>query len=372
MKYSNLLLAALTVTALSFTACGGGGSDDNSGNVGSGNVGNGGNGGTSTTLTGDITSNKTLTADKTWTLDGLVVVKAPATLTIEPGTKIVAEPGDGANTSYLIVDKGAKIEANGTADKHIVFTSKDETAGEGKWGGVVLVGNAAMDDQVEPYEANTAFVAGRNIATDSSGTLKYVDLLNSGITMEKDKEINGLSLVGVGNGTVIDHIFIKDSDDDCVETWGGTVNMSNIEVTGCTDDHFDVDDGWSGTVDGLKITATKSSKGNLGNAGIEQSGNTVATYKNVTITMLENKKEGGIYFKKDGVGGHFENVVVDMKPGTKGGAIFVRGASHENTTFKNVTLKINGVGEYFENHDENSTGAAVAAIFDADASNKRQ
>jgi len=158
-----------------------------------------------------------------------------AVLTIEPGTTIIGAPGTGANTSYMIIDKGAKIMADGTAAKPIVFTSKIAHEGgveaPGQWGGLTIIGNAADvgvlpgDEQVKPYEVNTAFVPGNTDAADNSGIVRHVHIINSGITMEQDKEINGLSCVGVGSGTIIDHVKVIRSDDDCIELWGGTVDM---------------------------------------------------------------------------------------------------------------------------------------------------
>jgi len=209
---------------------------------------------TKETLTGDITADKTLTANKIWVIDGLVAVKNNAVLTIEPGTTVIGKSGTGELTSYLVIDKGSKINAAGTVAEPIVFTSEiaydGGVAAVGQWGGLTIIGNAA-NSQVNPYEVNPAFVAGTSDLADNSGVLTYVSILNSGITMEVDKEINGLSMVGVGSGTVVDHITVNKSDDDCIELWGGTVNLSNLNLSECTDDHFDIDDGFAGTVTNL-------------------------------------------------------------------------------------------------------------------------
>ena len=257
--------------------------------------------------------------------------------------------------------------ANGTAAEPIIFTSVDETAGAGKWGGITIIGKAG-NTQVKAYEANTDFSSESTNMADNSGTLNYVQILNSGVTNIRDKEINGLSLVGVGSGTVITNLTVKDSADDCVELWGGTVNLTGVDLTGCSDDFFDIDDGYSGTVTGLKIVANGT-----GNAGIEMSGTTAATFKDFDITINANKKEGGIYFKKAGIGGHFENGTVTMAAGTtNGGAIFSEGeAILDNISFTNVTLTTNG-GEYFEDKaDTNASGADIANIFDNGAGNVR-
>ncbi|MDM5272453.1 hypothetical protein PGH07_09700, partial [Sulfurovum sp. zt1-1] len=255
------------------------------------------------TLSNSITGNVTLTKDTLWLIDGLVVVESGATLTIEPGTTLAAFDGTGAQTSYMIVDKGGKIIADGTAAEPITFTSTkvaiDGAApAVGQWGGLTIIGNAG-NPQVLPYEVDPSFVPGDTDLADNSGILRHVKILNSGITMDVDKEINGLSMVGVGSGTVVEDIRVDLSDDDCVEAWGGTVNVTNVTATGCTDDHFDIDDGFSGTVRNLNISTTS------GNAGIEMSGTTHATFDGFNIVQNVSAKEGGIYFKKDGIGGHF-------------------------------------------------------------------
>jgi hypothetical protein len=304
----------------------------------------------STTLVGSIRSDLTLTADQTWTLDGMVVVTNGATLTIEPGTTIVGKDGTGSATSYLLIDKGAKINADGTSDKPITFTSKTANDGGaaavGQWGGLTIVGKAT-NAQVDPYEVNSAY-GGHDASNvdlaDNSGVLRHVKILNSGITMEQDKEINGLSLVGVGSGTTIENITVEKSDDDCVELWGGTVNLSDITVSECTDDHFDIDDGYNGTVTRLTITQT------TGNAAIEMSGDTrttgSATFNSVDITQNTSAKEGVVYFKKDNIGAKFVGGTIRDNVDDGNGAIYSKsgdGSSDTvdatNTSFTNVTIE---------------------------------
>jgi hypothetical protein len=309
-------------------------------------------------VTGDITTDTTWTSDKVWVLEGLVAVKNGATLTIEAGTTVAGAYGTGSNTSYLVIDKDSKIMAEGTADNQITFTSEKAVDGEaaavGQWGGVVLIGNAG-NSQVGAYEANEDFVPGDTDMTDNSGVLKYVKVLNSGITMETDKEINGLSFVGVGSGTTVENITVNKSDDDCIELWGGTVNLTNIDLTECTDDYFDIDDGYAGAITNLTIVTDG------GNAGIEMSGNTAARFENLNLTIGSNQvKEGGIYFKKDGIGGHFANSTITMNATNESyGAIHSAGtADTDNITFDNVT--ITGANTTFTG----DSGEAIKAIYD--------
>jgi len=315
------------------------------------------------TLAGNITTDTKLTADTLWLLDGLVVVTNGATLTIEPGTVIAGLEVDGDAASYMIIDKGAKIIADGTADKPIIFTSKSRVDYPsvklpGQWGGLTIIGNAA-NSQVGPYEVNEAFVPGQGIDDDNSGILKHVQILNSGISAYTDKEINGLSMVGVGSGTVVEDITVDYSDDDGVEIWGGTVNLTNVTVSHCTDDHFDIDDGYSGTVKNLVVNASA-----MGYAGIEMSGDTYATFDGFTITVEDQVGEGGIFFKKSGVGGHFKNGTINYNS-TAAGAIYSQ-LDQELTeiSFENVTINT-AISYDFVNKSDATTDSAdeIETIF---------
>lgn len=346
MTNTKLLLSVAAASVLALNGCGGGSSSTSNNNNNSSNTAEC----TSYTvpagneLAGDITTCTQLTADRTWIIDGLVAVKG-TTLKIDAGTTLAGREGTGAATSYMVVDKGAKIMAEGTAAQPIIFTSEIAANGGasavGQWGGLTLIGNAG-NAQVGAYEVNSEFVPGTSDMADNSGVLTYVQILNSGITMAQDKEINGLSLVGVGSGTTIQNITVVKSDDDCVEAWGGTVNMSNITVSECTDDHFDIDDGYSGTVTNLVINQSS------GNAAMEMSGDTAATFNGFTITQNASAKEGGIYFKNAGIGGHFNNGTVNDNSADGFGAIHSKNtADIANTSFTNVTLNGNNADDLF-------------------------
>jgi hypothetical protein len=276
-----------------------------------------------------------------------------AVLTIPAGTTLYGAPGTGSATSYMIIDTagnlgysgGAQIVANGTMADPVIFTSKAAIQGlteaPGQWGGLTIVGNAADvgvppgSEQVGCYEVNEDYCPTNTNAADNSGTLSYVQINNSGITMDVDKEINGLSLVGVGSGTTIDNVSVLRSDDDCIELWGGTVDLSNCSTEYCTDDQFDIDDGYSGTVTDLDINQHTD-----GNAGMEMSGSTVATFDGLTITQDYSDKEGVLFFKKDGIGGHFTDVVLDDNVASPAyGTFYSQGDADEaNISMTNVDI----------------------------------
>jgi hypothetical protein len=200
------------------------------------------------TITGNITTTTTLTSDKEWTLRGYVYVKEGATLIIEAGTVIKS---DIAEKGALCIERGAKIIAEGTATKPIVFTS-GKVAGErspGDWGGIVILGKAKTNRSSEPtIEGGVGRPFGGNDNGDNSGILKYVRIEYAGIAALPNSEINALTLGGVGSGTVIENVQTIYANDDAFEFFGGTVSPKNLYAFATADDDFDFDFGYTGTV----------------------------------------------------------------------------------------------------------------------------
>ena len=291
------------------------------------------------TLSGKITTPMTLTSGNVYLLQGKVEVSG-TTLTIEPGVTIAGAPGTGSSTSYLIINNDGLLDANGTAGNPICFTSQiaqeDPTAAqEGQWGGVTLIGTEDMtvNTELKGYEIDSSYVADPAGINDAS-IMNHVKVLNSGITMSEDKEINGLSMVGVTGGT-FKNITVENSDDDCIEMWGGSANLTNVTIKNCTDDQFDIDDKYAGTVTNMLINQVS------GNAGMEMSGTTHATFDGLTINVDSSAKEGGIFFKKDGIGGNFNNLTLNYNvPATNTyGAIYSSGAvDPDNISFSNFAI----------------------------------
>lgn len=209
-----------------------------------------------TLLEGRITENRTLKANSTYTLRGLVYVTSGAVLTIEPGTKIV---GDVTQRGALVITRNAKIVAEGTADQPIVFTSGAANPSRGDWAGIVLLGNAPTNasfngqqgvGEVEGGVNNSegfGLYGGSN-AADNSGILRYVRIEYAGYAFLPDKEINGLTLAGVGNQTILDHVQVSYANDDAFEFFGGTVNAKHLIAYRTLDDDFDTDNGYQGKI----------------------------------------------------------------------------------------------------------------------------
>ncbi|WP_104385563.1 hypothetical protein [Sphingobacterium sp. HMA12] len=229
-------------------------------------------------IEGKITSNKVLSASKTYLLKGYVQVMDGATLEIPAGTII---KGEKATKAALIVEKGGKLKANGTADKPIVFTS-DQTAGNrniGDWSGIIICGKSTVNsaDGTSQYESG---VLGANVATygggtnpvlnDNSGELTYARIEFAGNAIQTDKEINGLTLCAVGSETKIHHIQVSYGGDDAFEFFGGTVNATHLIAYRSTDDDFDFDQGYSGKIQyGISIKDPIISDGAGTSRGIE-------------------------------------------------------------------------------------------------------
>ncbi|WP_372946913.1 hypothetical protein [Mariniphaga sp.] len=235
-------------------------------------------------VTSNITQNTTWTSDKVYILGGRITVVNGVTLTIEPGTIIKGEAGTGANATALLVARGGTLMAEGTADAPIIFTSvadeisiEDVAAGNfgspnldpdinGLWGGVIVLGKAPISASNESGDVSEIQIEGiptsdqnglygGNEPGDNSGVLKYISIRHGGTNIGSGNEINGLSLGGVGSGTVIENIEVVANQDDGIEWFGGTVNVKNVLVWNVGDDGIDTDQSWNGTLDNFIVVA---------------------------------------------------------------------------------------------------------------------
>ncbi|ALD19940.1 hypothetical protein [Hymenobacter sp. DG25A] len=201
-------------------------------------------------LEGEIKTSRTLLATEKYLLKGFVYVTEGVTLEIQPGTVIF---GDKDTKGSLIIERGAKLIANGTAAKPIVFTSAQAKGSRkyGDWGGVVLVGRAPMNQPSSTkLEGGIRGEFGGSDAADNSGSLQYVRIEFAGVPLSAaaNSEINGLTMYGVGAGTKLDYIQISYSGDDSYEWFGGNVNAKHLVAYRGWDDDFDTDFGYTGKV----------------------------------------------------------------------------------------------------------------------------
>ena len=293
---------------------------------------NGGETGSETTVvnvTGAITENTTWTNDNIYKLNQKVVVDAGTTLTIEAGTIIQGTPGTGSLASALIIARGSKINAVGTPSQPIIFTSSTdnieigETAGtnldendRGLWGGLIILGNAPcsfsgdiVEAQIEGIPADDTFgLYGGTDPEDNSGVVSYISIRHGGALIGEGNEINGLTLGGVGNGTIINNIEVVANVDDGIEFFGGTVNASNLLVWAQGDDALDIDQAYSGTIDNALVILGDFSDHAFEIDGPEGSATGSFTLQNATIIGNTTTENGEYADYRSGATGTTNNI----------------------------------------------------------------
>ena len=222
-------------------------------------------------VTADISTDTTWSSDKTYVLKSNVFVRN-ATLTIEAGTMVKGDPN-----SSLVVSNTAQINATGSAQAPIVFTSNQPVGSQsaGDWGGIVLLGKAPINvsggrDSIEGFPAGTSGVEfGGSSATHDCGTLKYVRIEFAGFELSTDNELNGLTVGGCGSQTELDYIQVHKGADDGIEFFGGTADLKHAVITQPDDDGLDWDFGWTGRVQYIIIQQNAI----VGNNAIEADSN---------------------------------------------------------------------------------------------------
>lgn len=284
-------------------------------------------------LSDNITSDTTLTADKTYIIarNKQLFVQSGATLTIEPGTVIKGEEG-----SVLVITRGAKIIADGSPTQPIVLTTvqPDGQKTRGYWGGVVVLGAAPINVNTlsTPSSVESTFEAfppgtpegafGGTNAADNSGIIRYVRIEFAGFNFAADREFNNFTLCGVGSGTTIDYVQVHGGSDDGIEFFGGTVNLKHLVSSQNGDDGFDTDNGWQGkaqfvviqnaTPDGVREASNGFESDNHGTAAsYTATPRTLPTVYNVSLLGNHDYSAGSSYAMvlRRGTGGHYYNVI---------------------------------------------------------------
>ncbi len=285
---------------------------------------------------GKGTGTMTWTKDKVWILDGLVFVNEGQTLTIEAGTTIKGTPGTGVDASALIVARGAKIMAEGTAALPIILTGQGTlTTEKGTWGGLILLGKAVLNttptvQQVEGIDTSEPRAEyGGTDDHDNSGALKYVSIRHGGTNIGADNEINGLTLGAIGDATIIEHVEIAYNEDDGIEFFGGTVNVKWALVANCGDDSYDYDMGYRGK------GQFWASINQHDRAGEHDGGTTVETAQPYATPTIFNAtyigtNNGRILTFRDNAGGYYYNSIF---------ADFAKGVDIEKLNNESGTLQ---------------------------------
>lgn len=203
-----------------------------------------------------ITERVQLSSKKIYGLDGYVFVDDGGVLVIEPGTIIVGDTV--GQNSALCVNRGGKIIAEGTRQRPIIMTSSAPPGqrAAGDWGGLLICGRArtnhpggqaALEGGIADANQVRGWFGGDD-DDDSSGVIRFVRIEFAGIAAAPNSELNSLTMGSVGRRTVIEYVQCSYGNDDAFEWFGGTVNGKYLISTGCLDDDFDTDNGWSGRV----------------------------------------------------------------------------------------------------------------------------
>jgi len=278
-------------------------------------------------VTSNITSDVTWETGKVYILQGRISVEAGATLTIQPGVIVKGSAGSGANASALVVARDATINAVGEVNNPIIFTSFADQIQPGQiispnltpdinglWGGVLILGNATCslggdvtETQIEgipPSDTNGLY--GGNDDDDNSGMFKYVSIRHGGANIGEGNEINGLTLGGVGRETEIEFVEVVGNQDDGIEWFGGTVNVTNAVVWNAGDDAMDTDQSWAGTLDNFAVIAGSETDHALEIDGPEGSYLAGHTLRNGSVKGDGANTELGDF--RDGARGSFDGI----------------------------------------------------------------
>ncbi|MBI4468334.1 MAG: hypothetical protein HY650_03325 [Acidobacteria bacterium] len=307
-------------------------------------------------VTGDITSSVTWTSTNTYLLNGAVFVKEPAILTIQPGTTI-----KGLDRSFLVIERGAKLMAEGTPAAPIVFTSSQEPGFRSPrdWGGLWINGRAPINTPGGQELGETGITGTYGGGADpdphdNSGIIRYVRIEFAGFPVAPDAEINNFTLAGVGDGTRVDHIHVNRGADDGIEFFGGTVNVKYILATGTGDDGFDWQIGYVGKVQFVVIQADNTVDP-ASDRGIEADNNEnnnnllpVSDPQLYNFTIVGDKGPGGgtagIVLRR-GTAGDLRNFIVVNYKGAgidiQGGVAQARAGSGELTITNSIFFNNN-------------------------------
>jgi len=308
---------------------------------------------TNLTVSANITTNTTWSTGQVILLQGPIYVKNNAVLTIQPG--VIIRGSKASAGSALIITKGAQINAVGTAAQPIVFTT-DQAPGAinravGDWGGLIILGKGAINlagglANVEglPVSADSEYGGGTTPTnTDNSGTISYVRIEFGGYVYATNKEINGLTMGGVGSGTQIDHVQVSYTNDDAFEWFGGAVSAKYLVSYRNLDDDFDTDNGWSGNVQfGLVVRdpsladnpsvstseAFESDNDATGSAstpltsGVFSNITAIGPYRGSSATVLASGYRRGLRLRRNTNLKVFNSIFMDFKTG-----IFIDGSA---------------------------------------------
>lgn len=316
-------------------------------------------------------TNNHWTNDLIWHISGKIVVESGVTLTVDAGTIVKASTEANDKATAIVVSKGGKLNAVGTAASPIVFTSESDNVTyesahlvgsnldyqtKNLWGGIILLGKANAGvvgglGNIEgiPVQSYTEYGSTTPNDADNSGDLEYLSIRHSGVALSEGNELQGLTLGGVGSGTTIKNIEVVASGDDGIEIFGGAPVLENILIWAQNDDGLDFDQAFKGSVSNALIVLDVDSDNGLEIDGTEDSTLTIDgayTISNITIVGALNPLSGKNHYAdwKADATGHNKNIVFrnfasgsyikGIDPDTYAGA--ATEASLRKLTFENI------------------------------------
>lgn len=240
---------------------------------------------------------------------------------------VTACGGDSSSNNNNDDDDG---NGNGNGSTILSITNDPaDLSGRGDWGSLVMSGYGRINNGDDNDQTTTEAVPdgvtrwfGGTDNDDSSGTVQYVILAETGEAFRPDEEVQGLTLEGVGGGTTISHVQVTNSDDDGIEWFGGAASADHLVIQGVSDDSLDMDLGYQGVVQYALIRQGE----NFGDRAIESDNNGsdfAATPKTTpifaNISLFGNAGNGGTSdentlgaLHREGMGGQvYRSVIAD-------------------------------------------------------------
>ena len=287
-------------------------------------------------LNGNVDSDVTLDASKTYRLTGSYIVQDGASLTIPAGTKIHAD--NGGTDVYIAVLMGGQIFINGEANNPVIISS--DLSQPGDWGGLTICGKATTTAGVNAEAEVGGFIYGGTDDSDNSGSVTNLVIRGTGAQINEESQYNGVSLYAVGSETTLENLAIFDGSDDGIEFFGGTVTVTNIYVENCEDDAIDWTEGWSGGITNTYVSHTIAGFSTVFE-GDKDNNNPVFT----NVTAISTVDGTGLQFKKESgatiTNLHMEGYAIDldMKDGGALSNVQIDGANPDVTLMDGETSK---------------------------------
>lgn len=294
---------------------------------------------------GSLDEDVTLDATETYRLTGVLSIENGASLTIPAGTEIIANTDTDDNPAtnvYIVVQKGGKINIQGTASAPVIMHS--DSGESGSWGGLVIAGKAMSTEGVDAIAEVGGIIYGGNDTVDNSGSINYLILSDAGAQINAESQYNGLSLYAVGSGTSIQNIAILNGADDGVEFFGGSVTVTNIYLENNEDDAIDWTEGWDGSVINTYVLHTIE---NFSTAIEADGANANPTIENFTAvsstggTALQFKKQSGATITGLSLSGYVTSIDVTEEGRTDLSGIQIEGEDANTTAAYDAEATVN-------------------------------